>query len=131
MTSLIKATTSFVTEKVIVNKERQRGAYSVIPYFLSKLIAEIPLSSIYPCLSGIVMYKLCGLNPAPGKLMSFISILVVESMAATALGMSVGSLVPTVESGIAVAPSVMVIFIVFGGLYVVNTPNYLSWVPKV
>ena len=37
---------------------------------------------------------------------------------------------PTVESGIAVAPAIMVIFIVFGGLYVVNTPFYLSWVPQ-
>ena len=45
--------------------------------------------------------------------------------------MSIGSLAPTVDAGIAIAPSVMVIFIVFGGLYVVNTPSYLSWVPKV
>lgn len=36
--------------------------------------------------------------------------------------MSIGSLVPIVESGIAITPAikVMVIFIVFGGLYVVN-----------
>lgn len=54
-----------------------------------------------------------------------------ESMASTALGMSVGSLAPSVESAVAIAPAVMVIFIVFGGLYVVNTPWYLSWVPKV
>ena len=43
---------------------------------------------------------------------------------------SVGALVPTVESGVAIAPAIMVIFIVFGGLYVVNTPFYLSWVPQ-
>ena len=36
-----------------------------------------------------------------------------------------------VESAIAIAPAVMVIFIVFGGLYVVNTPSYLKWVPEV
>ena len=58
-------------------------------------------------------------------------ILTVESFASTALGMAVGSLAPSVEAAIAIAPSVMVIFIVFGGLYVVNTPSYLQWVPSV
>jgi hypothetical protein len=87
MTSLIKATTSFVTEKFIVQKERKKGAYSVLPYFLSKMAAEVPLSSLYPCLSAVIMYKLCGLNDEPGRLPTFMAILVVEAMASTALGM--------------------------------------------
>eukprot|EP01038_Epipyxis_sp_PR26KG_P011383 gene11383-15260_t len=131
MLALIKATTSFVSEKLIIQKERKRKAYSVFPYFISKLIAEIPLSSFFPCMSGVIMYKLCGLNDAPGRLLKFVSILVIESIASTALGMSIGSFVPSAEAGVAVAPAVMVIFIVFGGLYVVNTPAYLSWVPQV
>ena len=48
-------------------------------------------------------------------------------MASTALGMSVGSLAASAESAVAIAPAVMVIFIVFGGLYVVNTPWYLRY----
>lgn len=109
MTSLIKATTSFVTEKVVVQKERRRGMYPVVPYFFAKIFAEVPLSSMFPCLSGLIMYKLCGLNSAPGKIGQFLLILVVESMASTALGMSIGAIVPTVESGIAIAPAVMVL----------------------
>lgn len=131
MTSLIKATTSFVTEKLIVQRERKGNWYEVEPYFLSKLLAETPLSALFPTLSGAIMYYLCGLNPLPGRLFKFIGILVVESMAATALGMSVGSLASSVESAIATAPAIMVIFIVFGGLYVVNTPSYLKWVPQI
>jgi hypothetical protein len=45
--------------------------------------------------------------------------------------MAIGSLAPSVESAIAISPALMVIFIVFGGLYVVNTPSYLKWVPNV
>jgi hypothetical protein len=77
------------------------------------------------------MYKLCNLNPLPGRFVRFLAILTVESFASSALGMAVGSLATSVESAIAVAPAVMVIFIVFGGLYVVNTPSYLAWVPQV
>jgi hypothetical protein len=56
MSALIKATTSFVNEKLIVKRERRTGAYSVSPYFLSKLAAEIPLSTFFPCLTGTLFY---------------------------------------------------------------------------
>ncbi len=131
MTSLIKATTSFVQEKLIVNRERRARNYSVLPYFVSKLVAEAPLSAFFPCFAGTLMYKLCGLNPAPGRLLKFLSILTIESFASSSLGMLVGSYASNVDSAIATAPAVMVIFIVFGGLYVVNTPQWLSWVPKI
>jgi hypothetical protein len=83
MSALIKATTSFVTEKLIVQRERRSGAYSVVPYFFSKLAAEMPLSAFFPCMTGFLIYKLCGLNPAPGRLWKFLTILTVESFAAT------------------------------------------------
>ena len=119
-----------MTEKLIIQRERRSGLYPVFPYLLSKLLAEIPFSAFFPCMAGTIIYKLCGLNPAPGRFLKFLSILVVESIASTAFGMSIGSLVATPEAGIAVGPAVMVIFIVFGGLYVVNAPSYLSWVPN-
>eukprot|EP01042_Synura_sphagnicola_P000052 gene52-52_t len=130
MTALIKATTAFVSEKFIVQRERRSGSYGVGPYFIAKLLAEFPLSALFPCLTGAIIYKLCGLNPAPGRLARFLLILTVESLASTALGVAVGSLAPSVEAATAIAPAVMVIFIVFGGLYVVNAPSYLSWIPQ-
>lgn len=41
MTALIKATTSFVTEKLIVQRERRYETYPVGSYFLAKLAAEV------------------------------------------------------------------------------------------
>ena len=131
MTALIKATTSFVSEKMIVQRERRGAAYSVAPYFVSKLLAELPLSAFFPCLTGAIIYKLCGLNPAPNRLRNFLAILTVESIASSSLGLAVGSFAPSVDAAIAIAPAVMVIFIVFGGLYVVNAPSYLAWVAQV
>jgi len=130
MTSLIKATTSFVSEKLIVNRERRSDGYAVFPYFAAKLLAEAPIAALFPCLAGGIIYKLCGLNDAPDRLLKFLAILTLESFASSSLGLLVGSLSSSVDSAIAVAPSVMVIFIVFGGLYVVNAPSWLSWVPK-
>lgn len=95
------------------------------------MAAEIPLSSFFPCLFGSIMYKLCGLNSAPGKLWNFLVILVAESMASASFGMSIGSLVPSVDAGVAISPAAIVVFIVFGGLYIVNTPSYLAWIPEI
>ena len=95
MSSLIKATTSFVTEKYIIKHERNKKLYDIEPYFLSKLLAEGPISAIFPCISGTIIYLLCGLNPSPGRLLNFLGILVIESLAATSLGWSVGSLAST------------------------------------
>jgi ABC-type multidrug transport system permease subunit len=93
MSALIKATTSFVTEKLIVQRERRRGLYPVVPYFLAKVCAEVPVTALYSCLGGALMYQLCGLNPAPGRLQNFLAILAAEATAASALGMSVGEAV--------------------------------------
>ncbi len=43
--------------------ERSLNMYSVLPYFLSKMIAELPLTALFPSISGVVMYKMCGLHP--------------------------------------------------------------------
>lgn len=130
MTALIKATTAFCLEKLIIQRERRSGAYGITPYFTSKLLAEFPVAAFFPCLTGYFIYKLCGLNDSPGRLRNFLFILTIESLASSALGMFVGSFAPTVEASVAIAPAVMVVFIVFGGLYVVNAPKYLSWLSK-
>lgn len=43
--------------------ERSLNMYSVLPYFLSKMIAELPLTALFPSISGVVMYKMTGLHP--------------------------------------------------------------------
>ena len=130
MTTVVKATTTFVTERQIVNRERKSGAYGTFSYLFSKLSAELPLAVLFPCISGSIMYKMCGLNPDKGKFVEFLKVLTIESIAAASIGMAVGSFAPSTEAAVAIAPSIMVIFIVFGGLFVVNTPQWCNWMPK-
>jgi len=161
----------FIKERLIVTRERSSGkgsTYGPGPYFISKLAAELPVTALFPCLFGGIMYPLAGtpslppsfsalsfpltvlsvrllrkmnqpdnqvnemnlsrltkainyiLNPTglqmtPQKFLKFLGILIVESYAAAGFGMFVGTLVPSVDAGLAVAPAVMVLFIVLGG----------------
>ena len=63
----------------------------------------------------------------------FSGIVTVESFAASAMGLTVGAMAPTTEAAMALGPSLMTVFIVFGGYYVnaENTPVIFRWIPRV
>lgn len=68
-----------------------------------------------------------------GRFGKFCGVITVESFAASAMGLTVGAMVPTTEAAMALGPSLMTVFIVFGGYYVnaENTPIVFRWIPRV
>ena len=132
MTSLIKTLNVFPSERTIVQRERSRAAYPVISYFASKLAAELPIGALFPAIFGAVVYPCTGLAPDAKKFASFLSILVAESFAAQALGLTVGAVAPSTSAALAIGPAVMLVSIVFGGLFVNvdGVPKPLRWIPK-
>ena len=50
-------------ERTIVNRERSRQGYQLLPYLLSKLAAELPISAIFPALFASAVYPATGLHP--------------------------------------------------------------------
>jgi len=49
------------------------------------------------------------------------------------MGLTVGAMAPTTEAAMALGPSLMTVFIVFGGYYVNpdNTPVIFRWIPRI
>lgn len=62
MASLTKTLQIFPVERQIAQREMGSGAYTVGSYFSSKLAAELPITSLFPALFGIVMYPMTGLH---------------------------------------------------------------------
>ncbi|KAI8472919.1 MAG: P-loop containing nucleoside triphosphate hydrolase protein [Monoraphidium minutum] len=132
MSSLIKTLGVFPTERVLVQRERRRATYSLLPYLGAKLLAELPVGAFFPLVFGSVVYPLCGLNPNPVRYLKFLGILTLESFSASALGLAVGAVAPSTESAVAIGPAVILVHIVFGGLYVNadSVPAALRWLPR-
>ena len=132
MTSLIKTLNVFPRERTIVQRERGRAAYPVVSYFASKLAAELPIGALFPAIFGAVVYPCTGLAPDARKFVNFLGILVAESFAAQALGLTVGAVAPSTSAALAIGPAVMLVSIVFGGLFVNvdGVPRPLRWIPK-
>ncbi|KAI9088636.1 hypothetical protein K1719_029750 [Acacia pycnantha] len=133
MAALTKTVGVFPKERAIVDRERAKGSYSLGPYLFSKLLAEIPIGAAFPLMFGAVLYPMARLHPTLLRFGKFCGIVTVESFAASAMGLTVGAMVPTTEAAMAVGPSLMTVFIVFGGYYVnpENTPIVFRWIPRV
>ncbi|KAE8698982.1 ABC transporter G family member 7 [Hibiscus syriacus] len=86
MAALTKTLGVFPKERAIVDRERSKGSYALGPYLLSKLIAEIPVGAAFPLMFGTLL------------------------LAASAMGLTVGAMVPTTEAAMALGPSLMTAF---------------------
>ncbi|PIN10171.1 Transporter, ABC superfamily (Breast cancer resistance protein) [Handroanthus impetiginosus] len=133
MAALTKTVGVFPKERAIVDRDRAKGSYSLGPYLLSKLLAEIPVGAAFPLLFGTILYPMTRLHPTMSRFGKFCGIVTTESFAASAMGLTVGAMVPTTEAAMALGPSLMTVFIVFGGYYVNadNTPIIFRWIPRV
>lgn len=49
------------------------------------------------------------------------------------MGLAIGAIAPSTDAALAMGPAIMLVFIVFGGLYVTpdNVPLPLKWLPNV
>ncbi|KAF6138891.1 hypothetical protein GIB67_025620 [Kingdonia uniflora] len=133
MAALTKTVGVFPKERTIVDRERAKGSYALGPYLFSKLLAEIPIGAAFPLMFGTVLYPMTCLHPTLSRFGTFCGIMTVESFAASAMGLTVGAMAPTTEAAMALGPSLMTVFIVFGGYYAnaENTPVIFRWLPQV
>jgi len=86
----------------------------------------------FPMLFGAVMYPMTGLRCGPAAAGRALGVGMLTSFASASLGMMVGAVSPTIDSALVIGPAVMLVFLVFGGLYTndADVPKVLRWIPK-
>jgi len=130
MTSLVKTMNLFGKERNIINREIENSLYGVSPYFMAKVLAELPSGIIFPSLFSVVIYPMTNLR---GTISNFFSINLLLSFNSSSLGMAIGAIVPSLEIALEIGKAIMMIFIIFGGLYVneMTLKNPLVLIPKI
>ena len=120
----------FTTEKLIVQREMSARAYRVWPYYMSKVIAEVPFRLIGPFVFCLIAYPLIGFNPEKERFFMFIAIVLLLAMASQTLGIFLGSLSKNEDIAMNISPLATVILLLFGGFYVNSDtiPLAASWV---
>jgi len=115
MMSIVKTLNSFPRERVTVKREMERGGgggrggYSPGAYMLSKMLVETPVDAFFPVLFGLTLAPLARLNRR--RIGHFLAVVCAQSMAASGIGMTIGSVCPTVDTALAIGPALMVVSI--------------------
>ena len=79
-TALFKTLNLFPPEKQLVQTERAKGSYSVLPYFLSKVLAELPTLAVYPLVHSAIVYPMTGLQPGVRGGLACVGLLLLYSL---------------------------------------------------
>ena len=117
---------AFPTERPIFLREYSAGTYSVLPYFISKVCVELPLSFAQSLVQWVLVYFLIGFQG------SFLLLLLASwalGCAATSVAVLLGCLVPDVKQAMEMTPVVFVPQMLFAGFFVRTSqiPIFLRW----
>lgn len=85
---------TFPVEKDIFCKEYESGLFSLLPYYISKLSIEIPLTALFPSIFVFLVYFSVGFTRTLKSFFGFWLISVLECLVGLMLGIFFGTIVP-------------------------------------
>ena len=120
----------FIPERLVVQKERDAGAYQVSAFFLSKNLANMPLRLALPVLFVVISYPMVFHQDISSEAHSFVvylCIVILVALCGESLGQAIGAITSNLEIALTIATAVSLSMLMFGGFYTQNIPTFLSW----
>nr|XP_039268786.1 broad substrate specificity ATP-binding cassette transporter ABCG2-like [Styela clava] len=120
---------TFSRDQAIFRHEQISGYYSVPPYFISKIIADlIPLCTISPIILSAISYWMVGFKAEPGAFFTFLLTVILTSYGAVATGIFYSaSLTPNIGSIMLMLTFVFSILFSGAMINVGSVMPWLSW----
>ncbi|CAI2175213.1 15776_t:CDS:10 [Funneliformis geosporum] len=124
---LISAISAFALDLDMLSKERQSRSYRLLSYFLSKQIAELPLTLAHPVVFTIIVYWVSGLLPDFGIFVAYLFVILLSTLTAQSFGYFFGATLLNVQKSMIISTVFMLSTMLLGGFYVKNLPVALDW----
>ncbi|OMJ90764.1 hypothetical protein SteCoe_6843 [Stentor coeruleus] len=117
---------TFPLERPVFLTEYKEELYGIFPYFMTKVICEIPFQIIFTIIYSLIMYFAVPYNTHDAsKFFIFFGISLLSQISGNAFGYLVGSLTSSIQLALVIAPALMITSIIFGGFFS-NTNSYSS-----
>lgn len=129
MGNIMGVLSAFGNERGAVLREHENGMYNLLPYFLARIVVDVPVKILGAALSSAIGYWAVGFQPSAGKFCVFFVIRALLALSANAMGLFLACVFPDIAVALAVAPLVVLPLIMFAG-FVINTrsiPVYIYW----
>jgi len=119
----------FCSELPVFKKEHYGGMYRVDTYFIAKQLVDLPLYLVEPVILTTILYWMVGLNPDVVRFFTATAIVLLVTQVVLSVGYFLSCLSPNVDVALAIAPVVIIPFMLFGGFFLNSdsVPVWLSW----
>jgi ABC-type multidrug transport system ATPase subunit/ABC-type multidrug transport system permease subunit len=111
MMTFMKTVDLYAKEKPVVQREQHRNRYTSLEYLLAKILAEIPLDTVFAAIFTFTLKFSCGLRIG---LKALTGVFALMTAAGATLGFAIGSLSPTGEIAVVAGIPTIVIMMAVG-----------------
>ena len=132
--SSLTSLNAFAPERLLFTRERAKGYYSPISYYISKVIFDVvPLRLLPPVITAVIVYPMTGLLPSAPEFWKFMLFIVLFNLAAATVCLCIGILVRNPGVANLIGVLVMLFSLLFGGFLLNHEtiPIGLRWLQKV
>jgi hypothetical protein len=116
---------TFPIERCIFLREREGGLYCTSSFFLSRILADMPLHIAAASLQAFVVYPMANLKMA---LYAWVGINVLAVLVGACIFQLVGSASSSFETGNMLATVVMVLLMILSNTFTRQPPSWMLWI---
>eukprot|EP00667_Euglena_gracilis_P002661 EG_transcript_2666 len=129
MPALMGIVHTFPAEKAVLKRESANGMYNIFPYFVSKLVADLPFQILLPVVYSSIFYWLVNLNPGVDRFFIFMGLIISLNVTSCSFGLWISAMAPSVSVAMALTPALMLPFMLFAGYFSPGSamPDWCAW----
>ncbi|XP_065178253.1 protein white-like isoform X1 [Sycon ciliatum] len=123
----------FPLELPLFLRDVQNRMYATNVYFLSKTLTELPFNIFNAAVYVSITYWMVGLNDELDRFGYAVAMIVLVTLCAISMSYFVSAVSPTIHVAMAIAPMLLMPFLLFGGLFikVSEIPVFLKWMTHI
>lgn len=127
--SVFPVVNTFVAEFPVFMREHHNGMYATGLYYITKILAEVPIYIIIPIIFNSIGYWMIGLYKAAAQFLISTGALLLVCNCAVSYGYLLSCLSSNLNLVLALAPMLLVPLMLFGGLFLNSgsIPVYFVW----
>lgn len=121
---------SFPLERACFLKEYSGRFYSTLPYFISKVVLEIPLAILFPIIWTCGIYYIANYHHPFVNLVKMCLVAVLMTFTSQSLGIAIGCSFNNIDTALNITPLIFFPLMLFSGFYVNSDsiPAWTSWI---
>ncbi|KAK7822088.1 abc transporter g family member 9 [Quercus suber] len=125
---LFQAIFTFPQERRMLEKERSSGMYRLSSYFMSTVVADLPMELILPTVFVVITYWMAGLKASFVNFVQTLVVLLLSVLVSQGLGLAIGATIMDQKSATILGSVIMLTFLLAGGFYVQHVPSFIAWI---